>query len=62
VKLSPGVAGLDVLKDRAVRVPVDEPGAVRRGSRPLHDLAARGLKGGENRARLATWIVAVRPR
>jgi hypothetical protein len=44
---SSGVAGLDVLEDRSVRVSGDEPGAVRRGSRPLHDLAARRLKGSE---------------
>lgn len=38
---SPSLAGLYVLEDGTIGVPGDEPGAVRRGSRPVYDLAAR---------------------
>ena len=44
-----GPAGLYVLEDRAVRVPGDDPDAVRRRSRPLDDLAARRLQGSQHR-------------
>src|SRR6202451_4001607 len=46
---SAGLAGLDVLEDRSVRVPGDEPGTVGSRSRPLNDLAARRFEGGKHR-------------
>lgn len=46
---SPGFAGLDILKDRTVRVSGDKPGAVRRWGWPLDDLATRRLEDGKHR-------------